>query len=134
MSSSAASNVRYLVGEVIGTAMQKTIKVRIERVRLHPVVLKPVRRHRNVFAHDADEVCVVGDWVRIQSCERISKNKNYTLSSIITPAQRYRDEDGELHTQATNVVTRRAIQDYHDQKAKEAERYERIKEFLPNKL
>ena len=28
------------VGTVIGTAMQKTIKVRVERIKMHPVVAK----------------------------------------------------------------------------------------------
>jgi small subunit ribosomal protein S17 len=64
-------------GVVIGTHMQKTIKVRVEKVKMHPVVLKPIRYHVNFIAHDEKETAVVGDVVRIdESPRKISKTKS----------------------------------------------------------
>ncbi|KAJ3187361.1 37S ribosomal protein S17 mitochondrial [Gaertneriomyces sp. JEL0708] len=87
------------LGEVVGTAMQRTIKVRVARVKIHPKVQKPVTYHKNFLVHDAEEKCVIGDWVRIDSCQKLSKRKNFTLGEIVTPAARYYDDDGKLHTQ-----------------------------------
>ncbi|KAI8925688.1 hypothetical protein BC831DRAFT_459778 [Entophlyctis helioformis] len=87
------------LGEVIGTAMRKTVKVRVERLKLHPIVLKPVRRHTNFLVHDPEQKCVVGDYVRIDSCDKISKLKHFTLGDVVIPAHRYTDANGQLHTQ-----------------------------------
>ncbi|KAI8917151.1 hypothetical protein DFJ77DRAFT_459356 [Powellomyces hirtus] len=87
------------MGEVVGTAMSKTIKVRVPKVKIHPVVQKPVTFHKTFFAHDAEERCVVGDYVRIDSCRRLSKHKNFVLGEIVKPAARYVDTKGVLHTQ-----------------------------------
>nr|KAJ3421641.1 hypothetical protein HK105_002848 [Polyrhizophydium stewartii] len=89
------------LGEVIGTAMMKTVKVRVERIKIHPIVLKPVRHHKNFLVHDPESKCVVGDWVRINACEKISTRKHFELAEIVKPAARYTDDDGVLHTQRT---------------------------------
>ena len=92
-------------GQVIKTAMQKTIKVRVEKVKMHPLVNKPIRSHNNYLVHDEDSKCVVGDYVKIDSCNKISKMKHFTLGEIVTPAQRYMDSDGHLHAQGINPKT-----------------------------
>ncbi|KAJ3220372.1 37S ribosomal protein S17 mitochondrial [Dinochytrium kinnereticum] len=91
------------LGLVVGTAMQKTIKVRVARPRIHPLVQKPVIYHKNFLAHDEETKCVVGDWVRIDSCPKVSKRKNFTLGEIVRPAARYTDANGKLHTQAQRI-------------------------------
>ncbi|KAJ3113480.1 hypothetical protein HDU96_003347 [Phlyctochytrium bullatum] len=83
--------------------MQRTIKVRVARPKFHPLVQKPVIYHKNFLAHDPNEECVVGDWVRIDACQKISKLKNFKLGEIIRKAARYTDEDGKLHTQAQKI-------------------------------
>ncbi|KAI8590961.1 hypothetical protein BDZ88DRAFT_412918 [Geranomyces variabilis] len=95
----AAAPRQSFLGEVVGTKMQRTIKVRVPKVKIHPIVQKPVTYHKTFFAHDAKERCVVGDYVRIDSCQKISKKKNFTLGAIIKPAARYVEEDGTVHTQ-----------------------------------
>lgn len=86
-------------GLVIGTKMSKTIKVQIEKTRMHPVVQKQVVYHKTLFAHDPAEQCVVGDVVQIKQAKRRSKLKFFELSQIIKPAQRYTDRDGIQHSQ-----------------------------------
>ncbi len=90
------------VGLVIGTQMQKTIKVRVEKIKMHPVVNKPIRYHQNYLAHDRKELAVVGDLVRIYPCEKRGKLKNYRLQAIIKPAARY-SSDNVLYTQPPAV-------------------------------
>ncbi|KAI9009154.1 hypothetical protein DFJ74DRAFT_596351, partial [Hyaloraphidium curvatum] len=85
------------VGMVVGTAMQKTAKVRVAHQRLHPIVKKAgtvVTKHKNFLCHDETERCVVGDEVVIESCQRVSKRKHFVVVDIVTPAARYTDEEG----------------------------------------
>ncbi|KAJ3097482.1 hypothetical protein HDU97_004849 [Phlyctochytrium planicorne] len=103
MASNAPKAAQSFMGLVVGTAMQKTIKVRVARPRIHPLVQKPVIYHKNFLVHDGEEKCVVGDWVRIDSCKKISKLKNFTLGEIVRPAAKYVDEFGKLHTQAQKI-------------------------------
>jgi ribosomal protein S17 len=55
------------LGIVIGTKAQKTVKVRVERHNIHPIVMKNVVSHKNFLVHDPNEECVVGDQVRCVS-------------------------------------------------------------------
>lgn len=87
------------IGLVIGTAMNKTIKVRIEKIKMHPLVQKPVKSHVNFLVHDENEDAVVGDVVRIDSCKKISKRKAFSLAEIVKPAARWTDENGKVHSQ-----------------------------------
>nr|XP_044628543.1 28S ribosomal protein S17, mitochondrial-like [Equus asinus] len=48
-------------GEVIGTAMQKTAKVRVARLVPHPYLLKYFNKQKTYFAHDALQQCTAGD-------------------------------------------------------------------------
>ncbi|KAI9104711.1 hypothetical protein DFS34DRAFT_604168 [Phlyctochytrium arcticum] len=92
------------LGEVVGTAMQKTVKVRVARTRIHPIVQKPVVYHKNFLVHDENSQCVIGDWVRIDSCRKLSKRKNFTLGEVVTAATRYTDAEGKVHTQRKHGV------------------------------
>ncbi|KAL3896502.1 MAG: hypothetical protein SGCHY_004036 [Lobulomycetales sp.] len=87
-------------GVVIGTKAQRTVKVRVERNNIHPVVLKNVVSHKNFLVHDPEEACVVGDLVKCVSCLKVSKRKNFVVGEIVKPAERYADSTGKLHTQA----------------------------------
>ena len=98
-------------GYVIGTAMQKTIKVRVEKIKIHPVVKKPVRYHKNFMAHDAKEVCVVGDYVKIDAGTKFSRHKNFKLAEIVRPAQRVKDHLGVVHSQGD---FRKEAPDFYD--------------------
>jgi small subunit ribosomal protein S17 len=86
------------IGTVIKTAMQKTVTVQVERTKIHPLVLKPMKFHKKFLVHDPQSQMVVGDIVRIDSCKKISKRKNFTLGEILVPAQRF-EFNGKLHTQ-----------------------------------
>ncbi|KAM4820808.1 small ribosomal subunit protein uS17m [Thomomys bottae] len=60
-------HAKWIVGKVIGTAMQKTAKVRVTRLVLDPYLLKFFNKRKTYFAHDALQQCTVGDIVLLKA-------------------------------------------------------------------
>ena len=74
--------IRTLQGKVVSDKMDKTITVAVERRVKHPVYGKYISRTTKVHAHDEDNQCKTGDWVRIQESRPISKLKRWV---VLTP-------------------------------------------------
>ena len=70
---------RVLTGRVTSDKMDKTVTVLVNRRIMHPLYKKFIRRSKKYAAHDADNVCQIGDTVRIIECPPISKRKTWTL-------------------------------------------------------
>src|SRR5947209_17362999 len=70
---------RVLTGRVTSDKMDKTITVLVNRRVMHPLYKKFIRKSKKYAAHDEDNVCKVGDTVRIIECAPISKRKTWTL-------------------------------------------------------
>ena len=68
-----------------------------------------MRHHKNFLAHDELESCVLGDVVRINACEKISKRKHFTLGEVVIPAARFTDDQGKLHTQQGPGFDKRSL-------------------------
>jgi small subunit ribosomal protein S17 len=79
---------RILKGKVISTKTKKTIKVLIERWKVHPKYKKRFKIHKKVLAHDEKEKAKVGDIVAIQESRPISKTKKWRLIKIIEKAEK----------------------------------------------
>jgi small subunit ribosomal protein S17 len=75
------------VGEVVSDKMDKTIVVLVERQFKHPLYKKIIRRHKKYKAHDENNECKMGDVVQIKESKPISKDKRWTLNSIIKRSQ-----------------------------------------------
>lgn len=73
-------------GRVISNKMDKTVTVLVERQVKHPLYGKYIRRSTKLHAHDADNACNEGDFVRIAECAQLSKTKNWRVVEIITRA------------------------------------------------
>ncbi|EIE78062.1 hypothetical protein G6F57_008454 [Rhizopus arrhizus] len=71
------------IGMVVSNAMQKTIKVKVTSQKLHPIVRKTIKSHKNYLAHDENQACQLGDIVRIEACRPLSKNKHFSVAEII---------------------------------------------------
>ncbi|KAI9484024.1 MAG: 30S ribosomal protein S17 [Benjaminiella poitrasii] len=71
------------IGMVVSNAMQKTIKVKVTREKVHPIVLKTMKTYKNYLVHDEKEVCKLGDVVRIEACRPLSKHKHFAVAEII---------------------------------------------------
>jgi len=78
---------KRLVGTVIGNQMNKTAVILVERLTKHARYKKYVRRRAKYLAHDAREMCGIGDIVRIVECRPISKRKRWQVSDIIEKSQ-----------------------------------------------
>jgi small subunit ribosomal protein S17 len=74
-------------GIVVSAAMDKTIVVRVDTVRPHPVYKKIVRRSRRFQAHDETNVAKLGDVVRIVETRPLSKAKNWRLAEVLEEAK-----------------------------------------------
>ena len=78
---------KRLVGTVIGNRMNKTAVILVERLTKHATYQKYVRRRAKYLAHDAGNICGIGDKVRIVECRPISKRKRWQVVDIIEKSQ-----------------------------------------------
>ena len=74
-------------GRVISDKMDKTIVVAVEDNVQHPLYKKTVKRTYKLKAHDEENVCSVGDVVKVLETRPLSKDKRWRLVSIIKKAQ-----------------------------------------------
>jgi small subunit ribosomal protein S17 len=74
---------KQLVGRVVSNKMDKTIVVSIERVMMHSLYKKAVKRSKRVKSHDAKNECSIGDIVRIEETRPLSRDKRYRLIEIV---------------------------------------------------
>jgi len=72
------------VGNVVSTAMDKTIVVEYVARVPHPRFKKIVKKSKKFYAHDEKGEAAVGDKVRITETKPISKKKCWVLSEILT--------------------------------------------------
>lgn len=77
---------RILQGTVVSDKNDKTVIVRVERLVMHPLYKKYVRRSKKYAAHDPENRFKVGDVVRIRECRPISKTKRWEVLVEDEPA------------------------------------------------
>ena len=75
------------VGVVVSNAMDKSIRVQVERRLKHPIYGKFVKKSTNFMAHDEQNDCNVGDTVRIMETRPLSKNKRWRLVEVLERAK-----------------------------------------------
>jgi small subunit ribosomal protein S17 len=74
------------IGVVVSNKMQKTIVVEVERLVMHPLYQKYLRRRSRFMAHDEKNDCKVGDRVQIQETRPMSRRKRWIVKSIVERA------------------------------------------------
>jgi small subunit ribosomal protein S17 len=74
-------------GVVVSEAMDKTIVVQVEVIKIHPKYKKVIRRSRKFHAHDEGNEAHVGDTVRIVETRPLSKTKNWRLVEVLEVAR-----------------------------------------------
>ena len=75
------------VGKVVSNKMEKTIVVAIEDNVRHPKYGKILKRTVKLHAHDAENVCSVGDKVSVMETRPLSATKRWRLVEIIEKAK-----------------------------------------------
>ncbi|HET9047702.1 MAG TPA: 30S ribosomal protein S17 [Chiayiivirga sp.] len=73
-------------GRVVSNKMNKTVTVLIERQVKHPLYGKYLRRSSKLHAHDEENSCQEGDFVRLAQTRPMSKTKSWRVVEIITRA------------------------------------------------
>ncbi len=87
MAESRRNNRRVLKGTVISDAMDKTIVVKVESLKAHPVYKKRYHTSKKYFAHDEENQCNAGDTVTIAETRPLSKKKRWRLLEIVERAR-----------------------------------------------
>ena len=77
---------KTLVGVVTSDRMDKTVIVSLNRLVLHPVYKKYVRRRKKVKAHDERNACHIGDKVLLTETRPLSKEKRWRVKEILDKA------------------------------------------------
>jgi small subunit ribosomal protein S17 len=71
------------VGVVVSDKMDKTITVAVEDFVRHSLYGKAVKRTKKFKAHDEENLCNIGDKVRIMETRPLSKDKRWRLVNVI---------------------------------------------------
>jgi len=70
---------KQITGTVVSNKMQKTVVVKVERIKEHPRYKKRYKVHKKYKAHDEKGECKVGDKVIIEECRPMSKEKRWRV-------------------------------------------------------
>jgi len=73
-------------GVVVSDKMDKTVVVRLERIKMHAKYKKYIRIWKTVKAHDEKNDCRVGDQVQLVETRPLSKDKRWRVQKIIKRA------------------------------------------------
>jgi small subunit ribosomal protein S17 len=74
---------RRLIGRVVSDKMEKTVVVKVDRLKRHPLYKKVIRRSKKYMAHDEGNRCRVGDLVRIVESRPLSRHKRWVVEEIL---------------------------------------------------
>ena len=80
-------NRKTRVGVVVGNKMEKTVTVAVEDFVRHSLYGKAVKRTVKFKAHDEENICNVGDKVRIMETRPLSRDKCWRLVDIVEKAR-----------------------------------------------
>lgn len=73
--------------------MQKTVVVRVDRLKKHPKYQKYFRTSRKFKAHDDKNEYKLGDVVEIQETRPMSKDKRWQVAKLV---KREMEDSGEV--------------------------------------
>lgn len=100
---------RKLEGVVVSDKMNKTIVVKVESFKRHPLYHKIMKVSKRFKAHDEKNECKIGDVVVIEQTRPLSKEKRWKVVQILKRANinneidNVIDEDQEEKESISNV-------------------------------
>jgi len=74
---------RKFQGKVVSDKMNKTIIVKVERVKVHPKYKKRYKVHKKFKVHDENNEAKVGQEVFFEETKPLSGSKRWKLTKII---------------------------------------------------
>lgn len=75
---------KTVTGTVVGDKMMKTRVVQVDSMRLHSKYGKQVKHYARFKAHDEKNEAKVGDVVAMMETRRLSKDKRWVITEIIS--------------------------------------------------
>jgi len=87
MANEARALRKTRVGKVVSDKMDKTIVVAIADHVKHPTYGKIIKRTVKIHAHDENNVCGIGDTVKVMETRPLSATKRWRLVEIIEKAK-----------------------------------------------
>ena len=81
--SATKSRRQQKVGRVVSNKMDKTIVVAVESLKRHRIYKRTYRQTKRFHAHDEQNICQIGDVVRIEESRPLSKTKHWRMVEII---------------------------------------------------
>ena len=75
---------RVLQGVVVSDKSDKTVIVKVENKKPHPMYKKRIKVSKRYAAHDELNLCKEGDIVKIIECRPISAKKRWTVITDTT--------------------------------------------------
>jgi small subunit ribosomal protein S17 len=85
-SNNMEKNQKVRVGKVTSNKMQKTVVVRVDNLRRHPLYHKVIKHSSSFKVHDESNACGIGDTVKIVEARPLSKDKRWRLVEIMRKA------------------------------------------------
>jgi len=83
---------REITGKVTSNSANKTITVRVDTRKTHPLYRKQYTSTNTIAAHDKKNEAEVGDTVVIQETTPISKSKRWLLLKVLESQQKLEEE------------------------------------------
>lgn len=77
---------KVMTGIVVSNKMDKTIVVAVETSVRHKVYGKTVKRTYKLKAHDEENVCQIGDKVKVMETRPLSKDKRWRVVEVLEKA------------------------------------------------
>ena len=77
---------KTLIGTVTSNKMDKTIVVEVATSVRHKIYGKTVKRTYKLKAHDEENVCNIGDRVKVMETRPLSKDKRWRLVEVVEKA------------------------------------------------
>ena len=74
---------KVMIGTVVSDKMDKTVVVAVETSVRHKVYKKTVKRTYKLKAHDEENVCQIGDKVKVMETRPLSKDKRWRVVEIL---------------------------------------------------
>ncbi|MFA7467512.1 MAG: 30S ribosomal protein S17 [Desulfotomaculaceae bacterium] len=80
----AERNMRKVrTGTVTSNKMEKTVVVSVDSTGRHPVYGRTIRVSKKYKAHDEENVCNIGDRVKIMETRPLSKDKRWRVVEVV---------------------------------------------------
>ncbi|MEM6997445.1 MAG: 30S ribosomal protein S17 [Patescibacteria group bacterium] len=108
---------KTLQGTVVADTLDKTITVRVDTSKTHPLYKKSYSTSKKYAVHDEANKAVINDIVIIEECRPVSKRKSWALKEITgreglkhveaepEPVEKTKPEESKAHKKKTAKKT-----------------------------